>query len=157
MSLSLKASSDGLSLDLLLGATLIATFSTTGIDAGVLIASDAEAQGFANLKKLITPEKLAKAFQGANQGLSDNGYQRLPGGLILQWGSVAPIASGSTANVTLPIAFPNANLYSNTIAVGIPTVGSNTNTAMDAKTLTSIRFVNRYLNTLPFNWFSIGY
>lgn len=34
-----------------------------------------------------------------------NGYQKLPGGLIIQWGTVA---AGS--NITFPIAFPTACL-----------------------------------------------
>ena len=41
-------------------------------------------------------------FTGTNQSLTSNGYQKLPGGLIIQWG----IISGVSA--TWPIAFPNA-------------------------------------------------
>ncbi|WP_373432670.1 hypothetical protein [Propionispora sp. 2/2-37] len=38
------------------------------------------------------------------------GYQKLPSGLILQWVVSPAIASGANTVVTLPIAFPNANL-----------------------------------------------
>jgi hypothetical protein len=38
-----------------------------------------------------------------------NGYQKLPGGLIIQWGSYSNSTTGG-AIVTLPIAFPNAVL-----------------------------------------------
>ncbi|KVN50005.1 hypothetical protein WK15_05865 [Burkholderia ubonensis] len=41
--------------------------------------------------------------------LLTNGYQKLPSGLILQWGSVVINASG-VANVTFPIAFPNQQI-----------------------------------------------
>ncbi|MFA9439387.1 hypothetical protein ACDA63_07100 [Uliginosibacterium sp. sgz301328] len=41
-------------------------------------------------------------FSGSNQNLVANGYQRLPGGLILQWGN-AVIGSGTS--VTFPITF----------------------------------------------------
>lgn len=44
-----------------------------------------------------------------------NGYQRLPGGLILQWGSFTASASADVA-VTLPIAFPTATLTLNLTA-----------------------------------------
>ncbi|KVC63485.1 hypothetical protein WI72_00315 [Burkholderia ubonensis] len=38
--------------------------------------------------------------------ISANGYQKLPSGLIIQWGNSAPIAPGALLAVTLPIAFP---------------------------------------------------
>lgn len=34
------------------------------------------------------------------------GYQKLPSGLIIQWGIAASLASGETRTVTLPLAFP---------------------------------------------------
>jgi hypothetical protein len=40
------------------------------------------------------------------KSLTANGYQKLPGGLIIQWGS----NSSSSASVTFPIAFPTALL-----------------------------------------------
>lgn len=36
------------------------------------------------------------------------GYQYLPGGLILQWGTVGPTQPGQTTMVTFPITFPTA-------------------------------------------------
>lgn len=125
MSLGLKASADGLSVDLLLGATVLATFSASGVDAGTLIASDGDAQGLTNLKKLITPAQLAKAFQGANQSLGGglaNGYQKLPGGLILQWGSQDVGGAGSTP-IVFPIAFPTAVI---SVMAGTRYAGSGT-------------------------------
>jgi hypothetical protein len=50
-------------------------------------------------------------FTGANQSLAVAGYQKLPGGLIIQWGT----GTTNTA-VALPIAFPNAFL--NVVATG---------------------------------------
>lgn len=41
-----------------------------------------------------------------DHSLSPNGYQKLPGGLILQWGSFTQ--TGETTVVTIPIVFPNA-------------------------------------------------
>lgn len=71
MSLSLKASADGLSLELLLGATLIAKFDVGGIADGVLIASNAEAQAGVNLKKLLTPANLNATVLGIGQTWQD--------------------------------------------------------------------------------------
>ena len=56
-------------------------------------------------------------FTGSNQALSTNGYQKLPGGLILQWGTdtadhMASSSGGTTTPVTttFPVAFPTACL-----------------------------------------------
>ncbi|EJM47667.1 hypothetical protein PMI26_00919 [Pseudomonas sp. GM33] len=46
----------------------------------------------------------AEAF-AVNPGSS--GYQKLPSGLIIQWGDTAPATAGDLVN-TLPVAFPNA-------------------------------------------------
>ena len=39
---------------------------------------------------------------------NSTGYQYLPGGLILQWGTVGPTNPGQTTIVTFPITFPTA-------------------------------------------------
>jgi len=46
-------------------------------------------------------------FTGGNQSLGASGYQKLPGGLILQWGTIT-LGDDSYGTVTFPIAFPNA-------------------------------------------------
>lgn len=40
--------------------------------------------------------------------LGTSGYQKLPSGLYIQWGSTGSIASASSAAVSFPIAFPTA-------------------------------------------------
>lgn len=56
--------------------------------------------------------------------LSANGYQKLPGGLIIQWGISGSVAAGAVVNITLPIAFPNAVLSVTGTPVGA-SVNSN--------------------------------
>lgn len=41
---------------------------------------------------------------------STSGYQKLPGGFIVQWGVTASLSSGTTNAVTFPLTFPNACL-----------------------------------------------
>jgi hypothetical protein len=53
------------------------------------------------------------AFTGANQSLAANGWQKLPGGLILQWGTYTPDIVATTVteaqvSLTFPLAYPNA-------------------------------------------------
>lgn len=77
-------------------------------EAGIVqLADAATAQGLTDAQRALTPATLAAAFQGWNQLLADNGYQRLPGGLILQWGRGRTLTSGAL-NVVFPVAFPNA-------------------------------------------------
>jgi hypothetical protein len=45
-------------------------------------------------------------FTGSNQSKSSDGYQKLPGGVIFQWGTGFIPAGGTT--LTFPIAFPTA-------------------------------------------------
>jgi len=50
-------------------------------------------------------------FTGTNQSLSTSGFQKLPGGLIIQWGDF-PTTAGNQISVTrtFPITFPTAVL-----------------------------------------------
>ena len=82
-------------------------------NVGAAIASTAEAQALTDNTKTITPLRLKEANQGSNQSLGTNGYQKFPGGLIIQWGTCT---SNTTAvAVTFPIAFPN-NCFAVTIS-----------------------------------------
>ena len=76
----------------------------------VELATETEAQSFSSALLAITPSTLNQALKGANQSLAGNGYQRLPGGLIIQWGTFGATVSTviSVQTVTLPMAFPNA-------------------------------------------------
>lgn len=57
----------------------------------------------------VTNGVYTSSFTGSNQSLGTNGYQKLPGGLIIQWGyvSVSPAWFG-TATITYPVAFSSA-------------------------------------------------
>lgn len=79
----------------------------TGVSAATAFASNAEAQALSIATKALSPSTLAAALKGGNQSLAASGYQKLPGGLIIQWGSVAGVSNSSVA-VTFPVAFPSA-------------------------------------------------
>lgn len=86
MSIGLKANADNVS-----GA-----LQTAGIDR-VAVGTDG---------RVSFPTGIAE-FLGSNQSLTPQGYQKLPGGLIIQWGSQT-VASNSEATFSYPIPFPNA-------------------------------------------------
>ena len=85
------------------GITKISGIDGTGVtelvvpESGELVNKD-----YADLKVAL------ESFTGTNQNLAVSGYQKLPGGLIMQWGSV-PVTATATP-YTMPITFPNAGL-----------------------------------------------
>lgn len=83
-----------------------ATESTSG---RLQIATATQAQAYTSDSVALTPLKMKQAMQGSNISLSSNGYQKLPSGLIIQWGNFMASASGYT-NLTFPLAFPNGLL-----------------------------------------------
>lgn len=81
---------------------------STDTEAGIIeLATAAEAQALSDTNRAITPATLNSAFQGANQSLVANGFQRLPGGWIVQWGQET-VPNGAGTTFTLPLTFPNA-------------------------------------------------
>lgn len=90
--------------ELLFGNLVPASESIQGL---IQLATTGEAQALLNDAKAMTPAKLAAAFGGGNQLLTASGYQKLPSGLIIQWGVISAIFAGSTP-VSFPITFPTA-------------------------------------------------
>lgn len=80
-------------------------------------ATNSEAQAFTNNSHAITPYTLNNALKGANQSLVASGYQKLPGGVILQWGTVAMVEDTWTT-YSFPMAFPNECLVITGNAIG---------------------------------------
>lgn len=93
---------------------------------------------------------------------SNNGYARLPSGLIIQWMHLTGISD--PASVTLPLTFPNINLWSNAcygaapgtsspVVPGGPTISA---TSKDAST-SIIRFSTTGGPGYGVNLLAIGY
>ncbi|WP_275098076.1 gp53-like domain-containing protein [Sedimenticola hydrogenitrophicus] len=75
------------------------------------LASPAEAQALTDAVRAITPATLAAALQGSNRSPTYNGYQKLPGGLIVQWNkNVLKSTTASPLAITFPVTFPNGVL-----------------------------------------------
>ena len=55
---------------------------------------------------------LGNAAYGSMFGASvvSPGYQKLPSGLIVQWGTTGALTAGTSQTVTLPVTYPTANL-----------------------------------------------
>jgi len=100
--------------------------------------------------------------------LTGNGYQRLPTGLILQWGTGTLPASGqptASVNVTLPLAWPNGILSgsANAREFASSTLGAAPAMLVSFTSLTQITFLGDTLSTTPFNktcpffWQAVGF
>ena len=148
--LTVKTSA-GTGIAVLAGATiwLLSDGTNVIIAADVNIATTVQAQAQTDDTTAISPLKLFEALQGANQTLATNGYQKLPGGLIIQWGEDSISSAGTT--VTLPIAFPN-NFAS---VVLVRQGATSANVAMNSKTLSTFSALTS--TTGLCYWVAIGY
>ena len=83
---------------------------------------------------------------------AESGYQKLPGGLIIQWGTVA---AGS--NITFPIAFPTACLNIMMTTNVNNTASSNISHNHFYISATTITGATRGTTTYQGKWIAFGY
>lgn len=80
-----------------------ANITTAAGDTCVVVPSGNAANGW----RVISYQRAATSpVWTYSSGAS--GYQKLPSGLILQWGSVGSLSSSADTTITFPIAFPTA-------------------------------------------------
>lgn len=90
------------------GSSITTSGNVTGYYSNkglISLASGAETRAGSTSDRAVTPVGLISAF---DKSLTTNGYQKLPGGLILQWGSGQSIPGGGSVDVTFPLEFPTA-------------------------------------------------
>jgi hypothetical protein len=102
--------------------TIVPPWSTT-VDGVGRLATDAEAIAGTVSTAAITPESMAAAFVNSKAA---NGYQKLPGGIILQWATGVNVSTEINQTITFPIAFPTACL-SLQVSTYTTTYGTGTN------------------------------
>jgi len=154
--IALSSGDVGSLLELLDAVTPGASTTIAGL---VKLATATQAQAQTDDTTALTPKKLSDALKGGNQALSSSGYQKLPGGLILQWGTSSTSASGFTT-WTFPIAFPNAFFHAigigrqtdgSTISVNVNYADSNNSGAKVASS-TDNAFTNVNVSMLAIGW-----
>lgn len=96
---------------------------------------------------------LQSAFTGSNVSLTGNGYQKLPSGLIIQWGSLTVPAGGTLVN--FPIAFTSA-CYSWVCGTNYPANPSNSYVSLTAFPTTTGFGVVANTGTPGVAWIAIG-
>lgn len=122
-------------------------------------ATTVQAQQQTSTSSIISPSLLSLAFKGSNQQFGTTGFQKLPGGLILQWGDTPNIASGDNTTITLPLAFPTnfftAYVAHANISNDVP-VNSNYIGSVRGRSLTSLTVRNLGPLVAQFYWLAIG-
>lgn len=106
---------------------------------------------YADLKVALT------SFTGANVTLDWTGYQKLPSGLIIQWGVLADIswAANTFRTINYPVSFPNAVLqHTTTLSNSAGTMGNvNTHQLSSSQLQLSVN----YSGAATVRWVAIGY
>lgn len=132
------------------GSATSATNATNAVNADTLDGNHASA--------FATPSSVSSAISTAindAHSFSTNGYQRLPSGLILQWGRISTSVTNN-GPISFPIAFPTACLgvFSNPIEY------NGDASSRHAFSITTSTFYMRYSSvatSTPIAWFAIGY
>lgn len=116
-------------------------------NAATALANLGGMRGANNLNDLSSLST-ALATLGFSGSLSSNGYQKLPGGLIIQWGYTASVSNTTT---TFPTAFLNACFMAIT--------GLATNDGQEGRIVTSTSttgFSSSLVGFSAFYWFALG-
>ena len=84
-------------------AANVAPDASTTVKGIVELTTNSEALDGSDSTRAVTSAALA-----SSKSYTTDGYQKLPGGLILQWGRKNSVSAPGSAAVTFPVAFPTA-------------------------------------------------
>lgn len=138
-----------------LGGDLVGSVSFSG---GADVTLSAQVQDSSHNHDATT---ISGAFNaGGLQGLSETGYQRLPGGLIIQWGTTPAIGGDTQVTQSFPVQFPNAFLNAVvTAVVSGPNIDNFANfISASTSQITLARGTPGGLTeTNPLRWIAVGF
>jgi len=150
------------------GATGSWAIDITGNAATATSATSATTAGNGGVTSVnaTTGAIVLSALAAFNRSLTTNGYQYLPGGLLVQWGTTeaASAASGTATTITFPVAFataclgayPSLNNASN--GAGIVSVSNLMTSAISTTQFTANRSNSANQDSFKtIKWFAIGY
>lgn len=142
------------------GGTRYSTILTSSYGAGITTVTVANDSGTLDAGMSSVSYGIISPDNGSLPILQDtaaNGYHKLPGGLILQWGTTTPAAAGTIA-VVFPIPFPNAvrNVVAS-VGGGNNTVNTSSETTTGMTVTTYVGSTGAALNGARVFWQAIGY
>lgn len=130
-------------------AALSARTATTGRTGLVELATNAEAIAGTDGTRAVTPAALAAAF--VREQL-ETGFQKMPGGTLIQWGK-ALVAPDGTTRIVFPQAFLNACQY----ASATSTDDVRPAFSIATKNAESVTFKHSGNGGVNVVWFAVGY
>lgn len=136
------------------GTTILGTATSLGTATTAVTAADGD-----NSTKVATTAyadtRVSTAFT-ANQSVSANGYQKFPGGLIIQWGQTGTITAASSSAVSFPVTFTTA-VYSVVATRNDAAVNAQRSDATYSITTTGFTVDNGSpSNAARFSWMAVG-
>jgi len=129
--------------------------ASSGAKGAVELSTNTEAAALSDTGRAITPGNLGNIFARLN---SANGYLKLPGGLILQWGRFSATSNSINQGKTFPLAFPNA--CRQVIAsheLNNASFSDNCSIGTVTPSTTTFYLTNGLSQTTYFRMFAIGY
>jgi hypothetical protein len=102
---------------------------------------------------VATTADITSSFTGSNVSKTANGYQKLPSGVVMQWGTITGVGVNSTGTVTFPVAFPTACGSVTTTSKA----GANSLQVLNVPSSTTTTFSYASYGSGDFMWFAIGY
>ena len=127
-------------------ATVIGTNilqATTAVVGKTRYATTPEATAGTLTTAALTPSNLGPL----TASFASNGFARLPGGLIVQWGQATTVAN--TVAVTFPLAFPNTCWFATAIGTTNAQTCAITTTSASGMTISGTQNQNN-------RWFAVG-
>ncbi|EFD4948726.1 TPA: gp53-like domain-containing protein [Escherichia coli] len=116
--------------------------------------------GEAAKRNVGTGENQVPDMSSFGNSLTANGYQKLPGGMIIQWGSFSVSPTGGsvgTVDITLPVAFPAACRSVNALISTNDPSARSVGFDIGSTNRTKIRFTYTSATTNSIYWMAVGY
>jgi hypothetical protein len=92
-----------------------------------------------------------------DKSLTDNGYQKLPGGFTMQWGTSGSVSANGSITITLPTAF--ASVFASVVVTAKSNSSGSQEANINASQISLSQFAinNRSQTTQTFSWIAMGY
>ncbi|EFC2190327.1 hypothetical protein ABN095_02205 [Escherichia coli] len=129
-------------------------------DGTVKMALENLGLGEAAKRNVGTGENQVPDMNNFGNSLTANGYQKLPGGMIIQWGSFSVSPTGGsvgTVDITLPVAFPAACRSVNALISTNDPSARSVGFDIGSTNRTKIRFTYTSATTNSIYWMAVGY
>ena len=120
-----------------------------GEGASIKIATTAQVSAGTDNTTAVSPAKLKELYT-AGSAKTQNGYQKLPSGVILQWGMVT--SGNNEVSATFPVAFPTSCANLQITGGGGSVIISVSNTGFTAESV-----IQGFGNAIVLYYVAIGY